>query len=167
MALTQGYVTHSIGTTSINLGNVVHTSMACTQLRGHIEAVVVARLDRRGKNIVATWRQCTRQVDECKSCPSDFEWEWQDDAKCNGTWPAIDMLTFPTGRSDLPRKLIAEYCEPCPVRVECACFALNDTSGLVGIWGGVLVPPTNRDRPQAIQALRDVAAMLPSSEHAA
>ena len=169
MALEQAYVTTYWKNGKAQISPVIHQQVRCSRLSGKTDIVVVASVGMEGTKIFATWRHYTRQVRWCESCPTEpFKWEWQDDAKCSGTWPAVDMLAFEQGKHHAPARLIAEYCERCPVRQECAEFACQDLTGLVGIWGGVFIPPTNKHRPAAIAKLKAVArGTLPNSEHAA
>lgn len=87
--------------------------------------------------------------------------EWQERAACSGVFPREEML-MPERRENAAR-IIAQYCDHCPVVFECADFAL-DMVGLVGIWGGVHVPM--RDHSKAVKALRAKHAMLKSREAA-
>ncbi len=68
--------------------------------------------------------------------PSELAANWRDDAACRG----LDTeLFFPgQGESIMEAKQI---CSSCPVRVECADYAL-DSGQRFGIWGGT----TERDR---------------------
>lgn len=93
--------------------------------------------------------------------------DWMRSAKCYDTWPALDMIDMDPGQS--PQPYIEEYCDRCPVVLQCAQLALSDRQ-TVGIWGGVHIPFPTKDakrRRAAFRALRERVAILSSSEHAA
>jgi WhiB family redox-sensing transcriptional regulator len=62
--------------------------------------------------------------------------EWMDDAACRGVDPDVFYPVTTTGV-----KRAQQYCDGCPVRVDCLMFAIN-LGEEWGIWGGL----TERDR---------------------
>ena len=99
--------------------------------------------------------------------------DWMADARCHDTWPALDMITIGSGYE--PEPIIEEYCDHCPVVVQCGQLALATWGETMGIWGGVYIPGTNgsrtghstKTRRKARAELEAKLAILTNSEQAA
>jgi len=66
------------------------------------------------------------------------EWEWQEQAACRGM--AVSAFFSPQSERGNPRRLREQraqaICRECPVRKQCASFALR-TGQAFGVWGGL------------------------------
>ena len=80
----------------------------------------------------------------CEKCPEDLFTDFMVDGACVGT--DKDMLT-PV--EDEQTKLIAEFCNVCPVVVECLEYGANNYDN-IGIWGGVYLSPIKAVREAAL-----------------
>lgn len=93
--------------------------------------------------------------------PIASRWEWQDSAACRGT----DVSSFYSparerGRAKEARERRArQVCSGCPVRVECAKFALA-IGERFGVWGGM----TDQERRAVLKS--GVDAIGPASASA-
>lgn len=72
--------------------------------------------------------------------PIDGRWtlvfqdvDWQDDAACAG----LDTEEFFRGKGRPPKKVL-DICAGCPVRIECAEYALANNEEF-GVWGGLSI----------------------------
>lgn len=80
--------------------------------------------------------------------PIASKWEWQDSAACR-TVDADRFFSPPGERGEARRhreRLARQICDACPVREECASFAL-DIGEEYGIWGGT----TDRERVKRLR----------------
>jgi hypothetical protein len=80
--------------------------------------------------------------------------EWRDSAACRGRDPASFIREGP---ADL---VALTLCRACPVRLDCARYALDlldRGERLVGSWGGVHVPQFGSERARALVRLRTAA----------
>ena len=74
--------------------------------------------------------------------------------------------------SYLADRLIARFCDHCPVVVECGTLALASPAYLVGIWGGVFLPQVygnprvRKARREGLAALKQVCDIVGASETA-
>lgn len=138
----------------------VHTQLTCSSIR-EPEQWVVARIE----DGMGIWRHYRWTVKWCRSCPPEMDWSWKDRGACFEMWPAVDMLSMDHGTS--PQPLIEQFCDHCPVVMECGLTALADIDNTIGIWGGVHLPAASGRRAIKIAELEAKCAILRSSEHAA
>jgi hypothetical protein len=73
-------------------------------------------------------------------------WEWMTRAACKGQTRRFFPADHETGvtRRNIAA-LVAEFCDRCPVRPECADAGANETAG---IWGGIDRDQQRRKAPR-------------------
>ena len=87
------------------------------------------------------------QTQVCAVCPEPQETNWMEQGACFGT----EELGFANG----DERVIAEYCDICPVRLECLEFGASLEREHAGsIWGGVLFPRNDTYRRALIDKKR-------------
>jgi hypothetical protein len=170
VALKHGYIvvgSYDVKTTGlIHLSSTVHTQYRCPGIQKD-SSVVVATITERGGKLIANYRASLAQVHWCDRCPEELRWKWQDDAACYATYPPVDMIDMGQGNTGRAQKLIEEYCDVCPVQMECAEFALARPDETIGIWGGMFIAMNTKLHNKGIKALRAKYATLKRSSDAA
>lgn len=70
--------------------------------------------------------------------PEDARWHWQDHGACRDTDPAIFFHPQNERGARRARREVAakRVCAPCPVRLECADYAIRAREPF-GVWGGL------------------------------
>ena len=79
--------------------------------------------------------------------------DWAKFARCRGTDP--DMF-FPVKGSNHKIAKLKAYCEPCPVREQCAEWGIHHE--ILGVWGGL----SGRDR-ELIRRERGISIQAPGA----
>lgn len=132
--------------------NVYHSQITCSYL-GSDDVDLLAIDD----DEVLVYRGQRQKMRACSACPPALEWKWQDHAACLSLYPMVDMVTANRLES---YGLIKEFCDTCPVQLECGEFALSRISEMEGIWGGVFIyhknSPGRREDVQALQLKCDM-----------
>ena len=114
-----------------NLSDTVHSSFRCLAPRDRMLFEAVPVYSDFGE-LKVTYRGLERAVEWCEVCPGKEDYEWHDEAACRDS--GEDFFTDDTEQKD---KLVAAYCDVCPVALTC----LDSEPlfpGIRGIWGGVL-----------------------------
>jgi hypothetical protein len=142
----------------IHISSTVHSQYRCSGIQKDSHVVVAAVTKHEDKDL-ATYRGASGQVRWCERCPDELKWDWHSEAACYATYPAVDMVDMGTGQHHRAAGLIEEYCNKCPVMLECAEFALSRADETVGVWGGVHVPQ-HRGHNEGIAALEAQYATL-------
>lgn len=115
---------------SYQLADVIHSSLTCSSPQD-AQALFQVSLYEQDGQLFATHGAVTTKVKWCTLCPEAQEWDWQEDAKCGGLAPEVNF--FKPDRTNR-RNLIENYCNKCPVILECLEFGATGPSG---IWGGL------------------------------
>lgn len=142
-------ITHGLAfvaiTPSLTLARVVHTSLACPLVDPvHVEAVPL--YEEEGELFV-TYRGTAGQVTPCTRCP-DLDFSWVSDAACQGA-------VMPFDNAEDGADFIAQYCEECPVVLECLSAGEAQYPSSAGaVWGGVFFTTSEKKRKTAIEHRR-------------
>jgi hypothetical protein len=166
LAIEHGYVAiqwvQSAGRTLPS--SVVHRDFLCGKQKDiDLATLPVHEVD---GELSVSYRGSTRTVRWCLRCEDhkELDFRWQDEARCRDTWPVVNMLEVGQGGRHIADRLIAEYCDPCPVAYQCAVFALDQGErDIQGIWGGVFIAEGGgANHQKSIQALKQKHAILRS-----
>lgn len=134
------------------VGKTLHTTLACNSGKRVDSAPRVYHVEKVGNQLVIESTTNTDRfkyvVEECEKCPPPIEWDWQDQAACFGVYPSVDMHDITMSKAN-----IKQFCDTCPVVVECLDFAeINKQRG--GVYGGIWIGEITGNANKAINKRR-------------
>ncbi len=124
-------------------GNIGHTTLRCPSPYDSTTMLHVPLFEIDGE-LKISFEGGEYVTPLCERCPTDLPTDFMNDGACVGT--DKDMLT-PV--KDEQTDLIAEFCNVCPVVVECLEYGANNIDN-IGIWGGVYLSPVKAAREAAL-----------------
>ncbi len=124
-------------------GNIGHTTLRCPSSHDSTTMLHVPLFEEGGElKIMFDGGEYATLL--CEKCPEDLSTDFMDDGACRGT--TEDMLTSVDEEQD---RLIAQFCNVCPVVVQCLEYGANNIDN-IGIWGGIYLSPVKAVREAAL-----------------